>query len=437
MQIPSPQTRLDFVIKNFLLTYSSDFDKKIEIDYGIRQNTAIFCPDHFYKFCEISLIELANNCNWIEIKEQKIPIFFTPNIKEPYNIQDKKITFTFDIISHIFFYLSGYQEVINKDRDKLNRFGYSQSLQKILNNSHIPIVNYLFEILKSAIEKSTGIIYTCNYNPNQSFYTWITHDVDILKNIGLKNIKNALKTGDINSFFSSLKNRKKIDLCFENISKLQEKFGFDSTYFFMTKTGKYKNYENADYDIQITEIQEIINKLKQKNRIGLHTGFGSTESETDFKSELSILKTKIHRSHFLMFDILKTPQILAKNNIKYDSSLGFYDFPGFRNSTSLPFYLFDFQENITLDTIEIPLVIMDSSLFYEHYLNLKTENEATQIIEPILSEMQKMGGILTINFHNHGFAENKLKFWNFYFENLLKILTKKHAIMKVSNFIKL
>ncbi|TAF73410.1 MAG: hypothetical protein EAZ53_12675 [Bacteroidetes bacterium] len=427
LQVPSPQIRLDFVIKNFNLAYASTSDLNIKIDYGMRQNSALFCPDQFYKFCELSLEELADNTTWHTFNYQEIPLFFSNNVVEFYKIENQKIIFNFDIVSHIFFYLSGYQEIINQNRDKLNRFGYIHSIQKILNTAHIPIVNYLFEILKSAIEKSSDATFLHNYKPNLSFYSWITHDVDILKNIAAKNLKNAFKKLELTSIFDSLKNRNNLNLCFENITKIQNKYNFVSTYFFMTKKGNYKSFENADYAIENAEIQDIISNLQIKNNIGLHSAFGSTESKTLFENELLKLNTDLHRSHFLMFDIFKTPQIL-ENYIKYDSSLGFYDYCGFRNGTSLPFYLFDFQSNTIMHTIEIPLIIMDATLFYEHYLNLKTEQESDMYLEPILNQMKKMGGILTINWHNHAFAEKKLTFWNNYFEKMILKLQNMNTV---------
>lgn len=428
LQVPSPQIRLDYIIKNFKLAYASTSEFKIEIDYAVRQNSAIFCPDQFYKFCALSLEELADNTTWHTYNNQEIPLFFSNNIAEFYKIENQKIIFNFDIVSHIFFYLSGYQEIINQKRDKLNRFGYTHSIQKILNIAHIPIVNYLFEILKSAIEKSSDATFLCNYKPNQSFYSWITHDVDILKNIAAKNLKNAIKNVEFKSIFDAFKHRNNLNLCFENITKIQNKNNFVSTYFFMTQKGNYKSFENADYEIENDEIQDIISNLKIKNDIGLHSAFGSTDSETLFKNELLKLNTDLHRSHFLMFDVFKTPQILEKNKIKFDSSLGFYDFCGFRNGTSLPFYLFDFQSNTITNTIEIPLIIMDATLFYEHYLNLKTEQETNMYLEPILIQMQKMGGILTINWHNHAFAEKKLVFWNNYFEKIIPKLQNMNTV---------
>ncbi|TAG56713.1 MAG: hypothetical protein EAZ27_04425 [Cytophagales bacterium] len=137
-------------------------------------------------------------------------------------------------------------------------------------------------------------------------------------------------------------------------------------------------------------------------------------------------KTELNRFHFLQYNINKTPKILRKNDIKIDTTLGFSDSIGFRNGTSLPFYLFDFETNSTSTIIEIPLLVMDATLFYNHYKNIKTKEEFWKYINPLIEQLQKHGGIFTLNFHNHIFTEKSYDFWKICFIQLLEKCKQKN-----------
>lgn len=93
------------------------------------------------------------------------------------------------------------------------------------------------------------------------------------------------------------------------------------------------------------------------------------------------------RNHYLQFDLLKTPKSLSSAGLSYDSSMGFNFSNGFRVGTSFPYQ----WESI----IEMPLHIMDTSLWYECETNQERFNRITEIQQRVKNN----GGLLMLNWH--------------------------------------
>ncbi len=189
-------------------------------------------------------------------------------------------------------------------------------------------------------------------------------------------------------------------------------------FFFLPDPSKYKGHENADYEVLNFRNALVIRQISENNAVGLHGSFGSSNAFEKLQSDKNKLSesngnrlVSTNRFHFLMFDVQKIPALLEKAGIEIDSTLGFNDMPGFRFSTSYPFYLFDYEQNKASQVIEVPLQIMDASLFYGHYLGCKSMEEAWNYIELIVLQIKKTGGCLVLNWHNDAFADLGREVW--------------------------
>ncbi|MFN0047533.1 MAG: DUF7033 domain-containing protein [Cytophagales bacterium] len=423
----SAAERLDYVIKNFLLVYHCDSNPDWQINYNCAVENGVLVPDFSGNYFKDRINFDAILVKWIDYKDEKIPLLFAAESNNlPFLATKGKVKFEFDIVSAIFFFLAGWQETVMKTKDTLERFTYQDSIQKRLNISSLPVVNYYFLMLKEALELAFKTQFVNKINAQNSFNAIISHDVDIWKNLWQKELKYAIKNTQIlkaiQLIISYLDNNyyKK---SFQKIEALQLKYNFDSTYFFLPDTEKYEGFDSADYEIEKPAYKFFIRLLAQKNEIGLHGGFNSSENidkmQQDKKAIDAVFPVDINRFHFLMFSQKTTLTILKKSSIKIDSTLGFNDLPGFRNSTSFPFYLFDYEQNTASEVIEMPLIIMDATLFYSHYLHCQSKEAAWQMIEPILKHLQKSGGNLVINWHNDAFAGLGREIWVDTFEQIL------------------
>ncbi|UOQ76852.1 hypothetical protein MUN84_20530 [Hymenobacter sp. 5516J-16] len=97
-----------------------------------------------------------------------------------------------------------------------------------------------------------------------------------------------------------------------------------------------------------------------------------------------------------------TPVILDTLRYNYDSTLGFAEHYGFRNSYCLPFYPFNFASGEACRFLEIPLNVMDATLHHPRYLQL-TPEEILPALTPMLQEIERFGGVCTVLWHNENF----------------------------------
>lgn len=428
--------RLAFVLQNFLLVYQSPTGAAIEINYDRSSENGISVPDLSAGYFNSAIHFEAIPMQWIKYKDEHIPLLFADKYCQvPYESANSASGFAFDIISAIFFFLSGWQETVVESDDKLGRFTFRQSIQKELNISTLPVVHYYFMMLRDAIEQTYSIILTNKINQEHKFNAIVSHDVDYWVTLWRKELKYAVKNKDVGKILQLLINRllpQCYIACFDRIYSLQKKYGFKSTFFFLPDTEKYLGNESADYAILALKHRKFIQQLAKSNEIGLHGSFNSSILNEKLKLDLTAINAvclaDINRFHFLMFAIKSTPKLLEDNHIKIDSTLGFNDMPGFRYGTAYPFYLFDYERNIASRVIEIPLVVMDASLFYGHYLGCKSKVEAWQYILPILHQFDKSGGNLVVNWHNDAFAALGRQVWVETFEDILAYCTKKGAL---------
>ena len=363
---------------------------------------------------------------------ENIPFLFGVPDVNPFEMANGKVVFNDDIFASAFYFLTGWQE-LSSTKDYLGRFEYEQSIQKRLHIIHVPVVNYYFRLLAKAVELAYGIKLKNKIHAEHTFITWVTHDVDIWANTWRAELKSALKNFNIKSLSKlllSIINGEYLENNFNIISELQNKYGFKSTYFFLPRQGKHLNTCNSDYNILKPRFRNIIQKLKLAgNEIGMHGGLTTSFDAKEFSSDrLKIgFDVNANRFHYLMFDMVLTPQLLEKNKIRIDSTLGFNSMPGFRNGTSYPFYLYNHETQQATSTLEMPLIIMDVSIFSPNYLGcLNAENGFTKL-EPILNQIKKTGGYLTINWHNNYFSENGYLEWRRLFEMIVKYAKDNHC----------
>jgi hypothetical protein len=140
--------------------------------------------------------------------------------------------------------------------------------------------------------------------------------------------------------------------------------------------------------------------------IGLHGSYGSATDVVLLGSQKAELEDLIGapvgttRQHYLHFEIEHTPAVHERLGIRADSSLGFNRNIGFRAGTSLPFRHFDLRTGRSINVLEIPLIIQETSLLSTDALELDRQL-ALRTVRSFLDEIARQSGILTILFHPH------------------------------------
>jgi peptidoglycan/xylan/chitin deacetylase (PgdA/CDA1 family) len=388
-----------------------------------------------------------------------IPVLF-PLTSETqfYKFENKNLVFNHDILKSAFYLLSGYQEYKSEENDVYDRFPFKASIQNKLSFTRTPVVNYYFEAIAEGIEKFCQIN-NIRFTRKKLFDTFgfiLSHDIDRIDSYDFWETGSRLKQafGLIPRHFSRftafkefmkgclnllhLKNENKF-WNFEYLRKVERENDISSVFFFLEKELKHKD---SKYQFSEERIRNLIKYLENEGcEIGIHGTTLSAENYDCLTKTLTNLQKETSskvigiRQHFLRYQLPKTALIQEKAGLKYDSTLGFAEHEGFRNSCCLPFKPYDFENDRMIDVWEFPLIVMDGTLFYYRNLSFGEINQTTDIL---LNEIKKFNGLFVLLWHNSMFDENEFPgITAFYEEYLKKISSEKPQSITGSQLLKI
>jgi hypothetical protein len=182
--------------------------------------------------------------------------------------------------------------------------------------------------------------------------------------------------------------------------------------------GRTKEKRAARYSL--TDIADDLQKLLAANKeIAVHgidawrdSAKGRDEREriqhvTGASDEIGV------RMHWL-YNGAQTAILLEKAGFDYDSTVGYNEAIGYRAGTAQVFKHPDVDR-----LLELPLHIMDTALFYPSYMNL-SDDEARAAMLPLIENVTRFGGVLTINWHDRSLGPERL--WADVYVTLLRDL---------------
>ncbi len=141
------------------------------------------------------------------------------------------------------------------------------------------------------------------------------------------------------------------------------------------------------------------------------------QSERGYRGPLELSRLGV-RMHWLHFDE-RSPAILDRAGFNYDTTVGYNETVGYRAGT-LQAYRPLGVDNL----LELPLHVMDTALFYPVCLNLK-EQDAGRVVRNLIDDVERLGGALTINWHDRSIAPERL--WDDFYLELLDELKRRGA----------
>jgi hypothetical protein len=119
------------------------------------------------------------------------------------------------------------------------------------------------------------------------------------------------------------------------------------------------------------------------------------------------------RMHWLYFNS-QASLMLEKAGFSYDSTAAYNETIGYRAGTAQVF------KHPSVDhLLELPLHIMDTALFYPSYMDL-SDQQARAAMLPLIENVTKFGGVLTINWHDRSLGPERL--WGDAYVTLLREL---------------
>ncbi len=261
---------------------------------------------------------------------------------------------------------------------------------------------------------------------------YLTHDVDyVSKTLALRfkqsvfslyNIVKSIFSGDLKGTYTNFGNLFRFTFGagkywqFQKIMHMEGEFDLTSIWNFYGGAGGFKRsftelVLDPAYRVNDEKLSEQIRNLKSMGHsIGLHQGFYSWRDArrmlTEKKRVEKSLGKNIYscRQHWLRFSFANTWKSQEAATFQLDTTLGFNERSGFRNSAALLLPAWINAEQRFSETLEtLPMVLMDSHLFDYGQMN---SDERKKIIDHILDEIDFVGGEATVIWHQRVFHKD-------------------------------
>lgn len=403
-------SRTEYVLRHFRYFYDLP---DIRIGYG-SQSAEVNISDHGKSFFGEQRATPPFRIH------RGIPVlFYQQDAEALYHISEDKLFFNADLIAAVFFLLSGWQELYAK-RESEDRFLAKESWQGQNGFERMPLVNSYFAILAEGISQLTGQEVKLKSLTDKPV-VFLSHDIDKIKSGRTEGSFNALKNKDFKSFVKGVSSPRDPWHNLTDIARLEDSCGARSTFFFLAEKGKAAGGVNSDYRIESKSVQRDLVYLRDNDwEVAVHGSIGShLDTKLLLNNHNKVNPAAIgNRYHFLNFKTPETIAVLEKAGFKYDASLGFADRVGYRNGCSFPFKLYDLQNERTSEILEIPLMVMDTTLHHSKYMSLSTK-EAQDLVNEMYTNAVESRGIFSLLWHNNYFSDLKYKGWREVYFNFL------------------
>ena len=326
---------------------------------------------------------------------------------------ENSIVFYADILAAAVFMLCRYEEINNQVQDQHGRFPAVESVaykQCFLDQPLIDRYGLILEAwMKTLIPRWQPAV--------RNFKLYLSHDIDQIspyreKFHGIKKITHDLiKKRDITEasrsirlFYIQVLNPRRTAeyLSIFELAELSKRYNQVSHFHFMSSiSGKF----DSGYDAGSNVILDCMRKLQnEEHRIGFHPSYHTIENQELFMQEKKSLEEALGitlhggRQHYLRFRVPDTWNMWARAGMLYESTLGYADHEGFRAGTCYIYKPFDLEKNREINLLEIPIIVMDSTL--KNYRKL-TPEKGLHIIMKSASRCKEVGGTFTLLWHNN------------------------------------
>jgi peptidoglycan/xylan/chitin deacetylase (PgdA/CDA1 family) len=163
--------------------------------------------------------------------------------------------------------------------------------------------------------------------------------------------------------------------------------------------------------------------------VGLHGSYGAASDPALLAREVEALRALGaevggQRYHYLRVDPHANLGPLPGLGLRYDSTLGFPDAPGFRAGIAHPFRPWDLSSDRPLDLVEVPLAAMDVTLGEDRYLGLSAR-EAEGRLLALLDQAAEQGGGFAVLWHTDRFDRGTARGWDRLYLRLLDAVRER------------
>ncbi|MEM6644731.1 MAG: polysaccharide deacetylase family protein [Bacteroidota bacterium] len=340
---------------------------------------------------------------WVEHQGDRAPILFAQADGE-----------TPDWVACAFFWLSGWQEHVIDTRDEHDRFPYTASYQARWRTATVPAVDVYRTLWKTDLE-AAGLPVQQRQWGGRDWALASTHDIDYVRKwrpgivyresveyLLLNRRRVSLNERVLRFAGAARMAATQPDPCRAALYRIAEEVkrrGGTATYYL-----KAAARHDRDVGYRLPPLRRFLRHLLADGfEVGLHPSYLSHIDATFVQEEKArleeVLETPLTsiRQHYLRYDPRRTPQMHAATGFRVDSTLGFARHEGFRHGTCQPFRLFDVTQMTPLDVWELPLCLMEGTLFVLRGLSAEDAWAAT---ERLLETVRRYRGMAVMLWHN-------------------------------------
>ncbi len=211
---------------------------------------------------------------------------------------------------------------------------------------------------------------------------------------------------------------------FETLTALEGNHGFRSTYFLLHDD--YWARQGARYSFKCEAIRTIASMIQNAGgELGVHGGYYRFNNPALYRESLEAVESHFGvrpcgiRNHLLRFSYPETWRAQAEAGFAYDATYGLPGELGPRGGWPFPFQTCDASTGRLLDLYELPITVMDATLF--RHLQLTGEAALEKAWETV-QDVMRVGGLVSLLWHNNYFNEPEYWDWQMVYEELLRRL---------------
>ncbi len=359
----------------------------------------------------------------------ELPITDDTYLNLPQFFATQKTAFLpYDIFATVFYFATRYEEYIEHETDKHQRFKAEQSLAFKNNVLEIPFLNILIQDFATKLKRQFSQLEF----KQRPFNFLSTIDIDNAFAFAHKGLKRNI--GGLLKDISTFKLKQVTERVSSNINPVNDPYNtFDVIHkltehvklHYFVLIGDYSNYDkNPHY--QNRGFRELVKKLSSNYTIGLHPSYESFNhlEKIDFEKKRieDIVERKITsaRCHFLRIKLPETYRAFLEAGITDDYTMIFASQSGFRAGLCTPYKWFDLEKNEATNLTIHPSTVMEGTL---RDYNKLPSNQATDYINTLIMEVKNQGGEFVSIWHNDSFVTEQQEWIDVY----------KHTVLNSKN----
>lgn len=321
----------------------------------------------------------------------------------------------FDLFSASFYLITRYEEYLCKKTDCHGRYPFEESIA--YRNGFItrPVVDEWCYVLKGKLLQYDAELFS--HTPNFRFQPTIDVDnVFAYKNYGVVKTTLCCLRDVMKGKFHDVKRRLKTvvghtpDPFFnlEEIYRIHSEADLHPIFFL--HCGSFGKYDKKSIWPSLS-YRRVRRFLASQGVVGLHPSYHSSKRRFLFDLECRNMiwhknndatEERPVRFHYLRMQIPDTYELLLEKGITSDWSLCYSNLPGFRASTSHPFFFYDLKKEEETTLMLYPTTLMDKTLHSD--LKLTCE-KSLSLMKEYEDRIRAVNGVFITLFHNDHFAE--------------------------------